>query len=108
MTCPVTGFLRGRHTGGWRAQCRGHRGQRPLPRREEGRGGTAYSAAARSSGSGSPSATHSLWHQCLIFAFLLDSSYPFSDYREEEERTKGKHYISKEQNQVIKGDTTVA
>lgn len=47
-----------------------------------------YSARAQWSSSRFPSATRLLQHQCLTSAFLLDSSYPFSDYRGEKEKTK--------------------
>ena len=48
-----------------------------------------YSAKAHWSGSRFPSGTRLLQHQCLISAFSLGSSYPFSDYREKE-KTKRK------------------
>lgn len=50
-----------------------------------------YSVKVHWSGSRFPSGTRLLQHQCLISAFSLGSSYPFSDYREKE-KTKALHF----------------
>lgn len=64
-----------------------------------GREQDTYSATAHLSGSRFPSVTRWLWLQYLISEFSLDSSYPFSDYKERKQGKEMKVISSKSKMQ---------